>query len=146
MRALSISRPWSELILRHGKNIENRSWNTHYRGPMLIHAARSWQGFAITRAVQMSILGLSRARTDYPQGIVGVVEVADVCAATVDTSNDPLGGCGCGPWAVWGQYHWKLTNPRPLTAPVPASGRLGLWAPDPDVVLALRQQGVFGHA
>lgn len=39
MKALSIRQPWAWLILHGGKDIENRSWNTNFRGRFLIHAA-----------------------------------------------------------------------------------------------------------
>lgn len=37
--ALSIRQPWAWLIL-HGKDVENRSWATKFRGRFLIHAAK----------------------------------------------------------------------------------------------------------
>ena len=40
MLALSIRQPWASLILKAGKNIENRDWPTKYRGRILIHAAK----------------------------------------------------------------------------------------------------------
>ena len=39
MKILSIRQPWAYLITRGSKNIENRSWRTRYRGPVLIHAS-----------------------------------------------------------------------------------------------------------
>lgn len=61
MKALSIRQPWAWLIIRpdltaldmrqaalqdHGmKPVENRTWKTQYRGPLLVHA-----GQAMTRA------------------------------------------------------------------------------------------------
>ena len=52
MKALSIRQPWAELIV-HGllrkrtqdrvhKDIENRTWRSAHRGPLLIHAAQQW--------------------------------------------------------------------------------------------------------
>jgi len=38
MKALTIRQPWAWAIF-HGKDIENRSWGTKYRGPLLVHAA-----------------------------------------------------------------------------------------------------------
>ena len=38
--ALSIRQPWAWMILNAGKDIENRSWQTDYRGRFLIHAAK----------------------------------------------------------------------------------------------------------
>lgn len=37
---LSIRQPWAWAILNAGKDVENRSWTTRYRGPLLIHAAK----------------------------------------------------------------------------------------------------------
>jgi ASCH domain len=42
MKALSIRAPWWWFILHGGKDIENRTWTTHYRGPVLIHASKWW--------------------------------------------------------------------------------------------------------
>jgi hypothetical protein len=38
VKALSIRQPWAWLIANGHKDIENRSWNTNYRGAFLIHA------------------------------------------------------------------------------------------------------------
>jgi len=40
LQALSIRQPWAWLILHAGKDIENRSWPTRYRGRVLIHAGK----------------------------------------------------------------------------------------------------------
>lgn len=40
MKALSIQQPWAWLIVNGYKPIENRTWNTNFRGPFLIHAGR----------------------------------------------------------------------------------------------------------
>ena len=39
MIAISIRQPWASLILKCGKDIENRSWPTKFRGRILVHAA-----------------------------------------------------------------------------------------------------------
>jgi hypothetical protein len=39
-KILSIRQPWAALIVRGLKDIENRSWATRYRGPVLVHASR----------------------------------------------------------------------------------------------------------
>ena len=38
-KGLSIIQPWAAAIAFAGKDIENRSWRTHYRGPLAIHAS-----------------------------------------------------------------------------------------------------------
>jgi hypothetical protein len=36
--AITVIQPWAEIIVRRGKNVENRQRNSHYRGPIAIHA------------------------------------------------------------------------------------------------------------
>jgi ASCH domain len=40
-RVLSIRQPWAQLVVAGIKRVENRSKRTHYRGPVLIQAARA---------------------------------------------------------------------------------------------------------
>jgi patatin-like phospholipase/ASCH domain-containing protein len=39
MKSLSIRQPWASLIISGVKDVENRTWPTRYRGPVLIHAS-----------------------------------------------------------------------------------------------------------
>jgi hypothetical protein len=40
MKCITVREPWAELIASGSKTVENRTWRTHYRGPLLIHAAK----------------------------------------------------------------------------------------------------------
>jgi ASCH domain len=40
MKALSIRQPWAWLIVNGFKPVENRTWESFYRGPLLIHAGK----------------------------------------------------------------------------------------------------------
>ena len=42
MKALTIKQPWASLIIYGDKDVENRSWPTSYRGPLLIHAGKGY--------------------------------------------------------------------------------------------------------
>jgi|ERR1700758_4475866 hypothetical protein len=37
MKVIVIRQPWAWLIVNGFKDIENRSWRTRYRGPLMIH-------------------------------------------------------------------------------------------------------------
>lgn len=37
-KGLTFIQPWASAIAFAGKDIENRTWRTHYRGPLAIHA------------------------------------------------------------------------------------------------------------
>jgi hypothetical protein len=40
MKVISIRQPWASLIVIGAKDVENRTWPTRYRGPVLIHASQ----------------------------------------------------------------------------------------------------------
>ncbi len=133
MRALTVRQPWAFAIARLGKDVENRTWNTTYRGPLAIHAASRWDGEeASVRVYELTGAYLVKS---VESAIVAVVDLVDVC-----TARENAGGCECGPWAVAGQFHWRLADARPLAEPVPGKGRLGLWSLTPDADAAVRDQ------
>lgn len=146
MKALSITRPWAELILR-GKDVENRTWTTNHRGPILLHAAQSWSKDAIPFAARFAVdvlNGMEAFRDGHPTGIVGIAEVVDVCSAEMASADvrvaDSGWPCACGPWAMPAQHHWRLAHVRRLPRPVPCRGALGLWTPPPDVLAEVEAQ------
>jgi len=69
MRAITIHQPWAELIVRGEKDVENRSWRTHHRGPLLIHAG--------ARADTASFAQQGVPDDVERSAIIGVVEVVD---------------------------------------------------------------------
>lgn len=102
MKALSIRQPWCHHILFDGKDIENRDWQTRFRGRVLIHASKT---------------GEEGARIDMPRGgIVGHVEIVDC----VDRSDSE--------W-FFGKFGFVLRDPRPLPL-IPCKGMLGFFTPD----------------
>lgn len=55
LRALSIRQPWAWAITHAGKRIENRSWSTNYRGPILIHAGAAFPEHEYEDAVHFMV-------------------------------------------------------------------------------------------
>jgi hypothetical protein len=106
MRALSIRQPWIDLILRGEKDVENRSWSTRHRGPLLLHASRTVE---VARAREY---GLSDFVTGH---ILGIVEVLD-CTKEVRSQ-----------WHIPGYYGWYLATPRRFTVPIPYRAQVGLF-------------------
>lgn len=41
IKVLSVRQPWAHLIIHHGKDIENRTWHSNYRGVLFIQAAKT---------------------------------------------------------------------------------------------------------
>jgi hypothetical protein len=119
-RALSVRRPWANLLFR-GKNIENRSWPTHYRGRLLIHAGQRWDPRGLDLATQLGIT----VENDEPGGYLGLVDLVDV----------HLGVNCCRPWGEPGTYHWRLEAPLMFSAPIDGPGQQRLYRNVPTAVL-----------
>lgn len=105
---LSVRQPWAALIVEGTKPVENRTWRTNYRGPLLIHAGRKPDVSA-----QRRYGDLVTGALDFG-GIVGVVELRDC----VDNSASE--------WAFPEHIHWMLAEARRLPF-VAMRGRLGLF-------------------
>ena len=114
MKAITVRQPYAWAILSAGKDVENRSWRTHYRGPLLIHAG---SGYERDPWLPRGIVAPSKA--DLPFGaILGIVDLVDV----VERSRSR--------WFV-GEYGFVLRRPRLLSSPIYCPGRLSLWTPTP---------------
>jgi hypothetical protein len=62
VKALSMYNPWAALVASGAKTIETRSWLTHYRGPLAIHASK--RSFGVNSKTADWIGGLDRAAYD----------------------------------------------------------------------------------
>lgn len=121
IKALSVIQPWAWLIIFGGKTIENRTWRTHYRGPLLIHAGgrKSLEAHYQARMFVGRELGWRHPVPDFSDGrlmgggFVGVVDLVDVRPSP---SRAALEGKRYerNPWHMPGYWGWVLENPRPV--------------------------------
>jgi hypothetical protein len=102
LRALSLRQPWAWLVVNGYKDIENRSWRTNHRGPLLIHASSNLTEFSETAAMVETKYHIPVPENVEAGGIVGVVDVAD-CVKTHDSK-----------WKFRNRWGWVLENPRRL--------------------------------
>ena len=144
LRALSIRQPWAWAIACAGKTVENRSRGTRYRGLLAIHASKAvYREDLDNPLILMAVAGRGFVIDEGPSSTGAVVAVAELAGCHL--SPDFGGTCGatrplCSPWAVRDQYHWLLTDVRPLADPVPCRGALGLWRLPDEVEKAVRAQ------
>ncbi len=76
MKALSVRQPFAWAIVHGGKDVENRSWATSYRGPVLIHAGMRWHD--VTPAMLAHRMGVQvPAITRGPRPIFDVLAAVD---------------------------------------------------------------------
>lgn len=136
MKALTICQPYPRLILIGEKHVENRTWSTPYRGPLLIHAGKSRQWLedgdeeeavaAGDPLVYGALVGVAR--------LAACVRLEVIESGQLDREFPQLANrahCG-GPWC------WVLDGVRRLRAPIPWRGDRGLFdVPDEAVREAL---------
>lgn len=121
MKALTLLQPWAWAIIYGGKDVENRSWTTRYRGTLAIHTSKRMTAAAYHAAAQFCAL---RGLTLPPQtaltfgAIIGTVDLVDCLP------DDPARR-----WGMPGQMHWIVANPRPCT-PIVMRGALSIWDVD----------------
>ena len=138
LRGITVRQPWAWAILHAGKNVENRTRNIAgaYRGPLAVHAGlreddQAYYDDLIKDAFGRYDDSWLLAEQLVPGGaIIGLVDLVDV-------HNFGTHACA-SPWAKYGAVHLVLANPRPLPAPIPCRGRLGLWTPPADVLKQLQ--------
>lgn len=130
MKALSIKQPWAWAIIYAGKPVENRSWATRYRGPIVIHASKTFdhEGYKWI-AQNEDILGckLPHWHEIRTGGIVGK-------ASIVDCVRSHSSNWFFGPWG------YVLEGPEPLEF-VPYRGQLGFFEIDQDNLIAIPGPG-----
>jgi ASCH domain len=132
MRILSIRQPWAHAIVHMGKRIENRTWPTPYRGPVILHASLGMtkpeecafrafcEGFPGGLDVPDDLAALPRG------GIVGIADIVGCRDIATDTLSPDL-------W-FFGPFGFVLRNVRALPF-MPLRGALGL-RPAPAAAMA----------
>lgn len=139
MKALSIRPAWAYLIIRPDitdpvlrwaaaqkgvlKLIENRTWATSHRGPILVHASKSMTKSEYADAMDMlfrvtgSVPDSIPTFDDMPHGgIIGSVEIVG-CLPPDDIASG---------WKMPGHFGFQLRGPKPLPFR-PMRGQLGLF-------------------
>lgn len=114
MKTLTIKEPWASLILRGGKDIENRTWNTKFRGEFFVHCSKTIDKKAYDTLGGSFYLPTKESIQKNLGAIIGVVELVDVV-----TESD----------SKWfqGPYGFVLKNPRRFENKHYVKGQLGFW-------------------
>jgi hypothetical protein len=107
-RCITLHAHWAEAIFALGKDVENRTWATDYRGTLAIHA-----GAIIDRSI-CATLHLNPNKL-CRSAIIGTVELVNC----VRDSRSK--------WAMAAHYHWVLAHPRRLDRIIRRHGQQGLY-------------------
>lgn len=160
MKALSLTQPWAWLVLRPDvvdpvqrralwaadeiKGVENRRWNTKFRGEFLVHAAKGMKRSDYDAASLFATEVGGPALADRIPlwnnlergGIVGVARLS-----TVIHPLTPIELPHRLPWHMAEQYGFVLSASKPLPF-VACKGALGFWEVPVNVLAALEADHV----
>lgn len=130
MKALSIRQPYAWVVVMGFKPVENRSWATNHRGPVLIHAGLREMSAdvedVLRRVADQTGTGLTLIRNSYRTlgargAIVGAVTL------TGDYNSHP------SPWFT-GPRGFVLENPALALHPVACRGQLSFFTAPAEVI------------
>lgn len=134
MRALTVRQPHAWAVTHAGQPLLNLSWRTRRIGRVAIHAASALPYlFNLEEEIDCVAKLSGNATAAVWEGartrgaICAVARLEAVCDDARFSVLPDRVPCRCGPWALPGRYHWRLTEVRALAEPVPATGRQGLW-------------------
>lgn len=115
-KVLSVRQPFAWLLAIGEKDVENRTWDTAYRGPILIHAGKSYhEGYKDIRHL-LEDDGFALPDKMERGGIVGVATITDMITRRRHRRD------------YWfeGPYGWVLEHAYPLPF-TPLKGQLNLF-------------------
>jgi len=123
MKVLTIKQPWATLIMQGNKRFEFRSWQTKYRGELLIHAGKGIDKEAMERLKKY-------IPEDMPLGkILGKVKLVDCIKMSpefkeiLQKENNEIYTKS----AFKENYGWQVTDVEVFENPIEAKGHLSLW-------------------
>ena len=126
MKVLTIKQPWATLIMQGDKQFEFRSWQTKYRGELLIHAGKGIDEEAVKRLANY-------LPQELPQGkILGKVTLVDCIKITPEFKEELLKENSdiYSKSSLQENYVWQLEDVHDFNKPIEAKGHLSLWEYD----------------
>lgn len=118
--ALSVHQPWAWAICANHKPIENRTWATQHRGPLLIHASKSVETINDIRMYQKSLLPNGKKMPDaLIRGcLIGLCYLEGCEVYNERKHASPFAG---------GPICWLLKYGVAFREPIPYTGNVGLF-------------------
>ena len=154
MKCISLWQPWATLIAIGAKRFDTRSWETSYRGPLLIHAEKKMNGDLLEMCSDDPFLDALDRAGAYPTpgapverflplgAIIAVANLKAIYRVAERHTNHAVLSNGSeimGPEYAFGDYApgrfaWKLENIRRFPEPIPFKGAQGIFSVPPELV------------
>lgn len=126
MKVLTIKQPWATLIMQGDKRFEFRSWQTKYRGDLLIHAGKGVDKSAVKRLAKY-------LPKELPHGkILGKVKLVDCIKMSPEFKEllQKENGDIYTQRSFQENYGWQIADVEVFEKPIEAKGKLSLWEYD----------------
>lgn len=128
MKVLTIKQPWATLIMQGDKRFEFRSWQTKYRGDLLIHAGKGIDKNAMKRLAKylpdeiplgkilgkVTLVDCIKMRPEFKEMLLK--ENSDIYTKSSFSEN----------------FGWQVENVQVFDEPIETKGHLSLWEYDID--------------
>lgn len=127
---LTVRQPWAWAIIHAGKDVENRTWSTGYRGDLLIHAGKRRPSEQDLQDFGNFVLDRRLLENLDHEGPLTLKMLRDeICVYGAIIGKVRLWGCKRQSKSSWGvgPWHWLLSDPEALPTPFYMPGKLGLW-------------------
>ncbi|HVC58350.1 MAG TPA: ASCH domain-containing protein [Candidatus Acidoferrales bacterium] len=122
MKCLSVKQPYADLIVKGLKTVELRSWNTNYRGELLIHASSEPDKEGMRR-FNMDESAVAKGAIVGKVLLYGVKQYNNIRELMLD-KNMHLAG---EEYINKAKFGFMLREAKLLSAPMPSKGSLGIY-------------------
>ena len=126
MKVLTIKQPWASLIMLGIKKYEFRSWQTKYRGDLLIHAGKGIDKEAIKRLSKYIPKDMTTGKILGKVTLVDCVKMSPEFKEMLLKENKDIYTDS----SFKENYGWQLENVEVFDEPIEAKGKLSLWEYD----------------
>lgn len=123
MKVLTIKQPWATLIMQGYKRFEFRSWQTKYRGDLLIHAGKGIDKEAIKRLEKYLPKELLTGKILEKVTLVDCIKMSPEFKERLLKENKDIYAKS----SFQENYGWQMDNVQVFKEPIETKDHLSLW-------------------
>ena len=123
MKALTIKQPWATLIMQGDKRFEFRSWQTKYRGDLLIHAGKGIDKEAMKRLAKYLPEELPYGKILGKVNLVDCIKMSPEFKELLLKENRDIYTKS----SFQENYGWQVSDVEVFENPIDVKGHLSLW-------------------
>ena len=123
MKTLTIKQPWATLIMQQDKRFEFISWQTKYRGDLLIHAGKEIDKEATKRLAKYIPKNMPTGKILGKVTLVDCIKMSPEFKEILLKENKDI----YTESSFRENYGWQLENVEVFDDPIEAKGKLSLW-------------------